>query len=102
MSTDPFRPSADSKNPRSWNRYTYVLGDPVNLNDPVAYMKKTAAATQKTMMNVNGTIMAEAEVVVAEVVAAIPCPTTTVTSPGLTVPTKPGNPVSCCHISAPR
>jgi RHS repeat-associated protein len=31
---DPYKPSASPKNPGSWNRYTYVLNDPVNHNDP--------------------------------------------------------------------
>jgi RHS repeat-associated protein len=31
---DPFKPSADPQNPTSWNRFTYVLGDPANKNDP--------------------------------------------------------------------
>jgi len=31
---DPLAASADPKMPQSWNRYGYVLGDPVNGNDP--------------------------------------------------------------------
>lgn len=31
---DPFRPSANLRNPQSWNRYMYTLGDPANGNDP--------------------------------------------------------------------
>jgi RHS repeat-associated protein len=31
---DPYRRSAKRRNPQSWNRYTYVLNDPVNANDP--------------------------------------------------------------------
>jgi RHS repeat-associated protein len=34
MSPDPYRGSAHGGNPQSWNRYGYVLGDPVNGNDP--------------------------------------------------------------------
>src|SRR6202789_3270060 len=30
---DPYKPSASPKNPGSWNRYTYVLSDPVNHTD---------------------------------------------------------------------
>ncbi len=31
---DPKRRSAHARNPGSWNRYAYTLGDPVNGNDP--------------------------------------------------------------------
>jgi RHS repeat-associated protein len=31
---DPYKASAGPRRPRSWNRYSYVLGDPVNGNDP--------------------------------------------------------------------
>ena len=31
---DPFGGSAKLRNPMSWNRYSYTLGDPVNGNDP--------------------------------------------------------------------
>jgi RHS repeat-associated protein len=34
MTPDPSRRSAKRRNPQSWNRYAYVLGDPVNHNDP--------------------------------------------------------------------
>jgi len=33
-SPDPYKASGGPSDPRSWNRYTYVQGDPVNLNDP--------------------------------------------------------------------
>jgi RHS repeat-associated protein len=31
---DPYGPSADARTPKSWNRYAYVLGDPINFFDP--------------------------------------------------------------------
>jgi RHS repeat-associated protein len=34
MSTDPSFVSAAPANPQSWNRYSYVLGDPINGSDP--------------------------------------------------------------------
>jgi RHS repeat-associated protein len=34
MTPDPYGPSAKLSLPTSWNRYTYVLGDPMNFNDP--------------------------------------------------------------------
>lgn len=34
MTPDPYSPSAKPNNPTSWNRYAYVLGDPINANDP--------------------------------------------------------------------
>lgn len=34
MTPDPYRPSAQARNPQSWNRYAYTLGDPANRNDP--------------------------------------------------------------------
>jgi RHS repeat-associated protein len=34
LTPDPYRASGGSANPQSWNRYAYVLGDPVNFRDP--------------------------------------------------------------------
>lgn len=34
MTPDPSWRSVDLKNPQTWNRYAYVVGDPVNANDP--------------------------------------------------------------------
>jgi RHS repeat-associated protein len=38
MTPDPYQQTAispsDPKNPQSWNRYAYVIGDPINSNDP--------------------------------------------------------------------
>ena len=34
MTPDPYRGSASRRNPSSWNRYAYVLDDPVNISDP--------------------------------------------------------------------
>ena len=34
LSVDPTWESADAAKPQSWNRYSYVLNDPVNLADP--------------------------------------------------------------------
>ena len=34
LSPDPYQPSGGPANPGSWNRYSYVQGDPVNWNDP--------------------------------------------------------------------
>jgi RHS repeat-associated protein len=34
LTPDRYRRSARRGNPNSWNRYTYVIGDPVNFNDP--------------------------------------------------------------------
>jgi RHS repeat-associated protein len=31
---DPYQPSGGPSDPGSWNRYSYVFGDPINLNDP--------------------------------------------------------------------
>jgi hypothetical protein len=33
ISPDPYKASAGAKDPKSWNRYTYVLGDPISYND---------------------------------------------------------------------
>jgi RHS repeat-associated protein len=33
MSSDPYIASGGPENPRSWNRYAYVVGDPINFND---------------------------------------------------------------------
>jgi len=34
LSPDPYRASGGPASPQSWNRYTYVLNDPVNHRDP--------------------------------------------------------------------
>jgi RHS repeat-associated protein len=34
MTSDPYAKSAGTRNPQSWNRYAYVLGDPTNHLDP--------------------------------------------------------------------
>jgi len=34
MTPDPYRGSAHADSPLSWNRYTYVTGDPINRRDP--------------------------------------------------------------------
>jgi RHS repeat-associated protein len=34
LSPDPYQASAGAENPGSWNRYTYVVGDPINQVDP--------------------------------------------------------------------
>jgi RHS repeat-associated protein len=34
MTPDPSWRSVDLKNPQTWNRYAYVIGDPANSNDP--------------------------------------------------------------------
>ncbi|HTQ55085.1 MAG TPA: RHS repeat-associated core domain-containing protein, partial [Bryobacteraceae bacterium] len=35
MSPDPSGSSINPGNPQSWNRYSYVMGDPINHNDPL-------------------------------------------------------------------
>lgn len=35
MTPDPLRSSGSAINPLSWNRYSYVLGDPINGGDPM-------------------------------------------------------------------
>ena len=34
MSPDPYQGSGEPNDPASWNRYSYVIGDPINLFDP--------------------------------------------------------------------
>jgi RHS repeat-associated protein len=35
LTPDPYQASGGPANPASWNRYVYVLGDPINLSDPL-------------------------------------------------------------------
>ncbi|MCC6588212.1 MAG: hypothetical protein IT168_16085, partial [Bryobacterales bacterium] len=39
---DPYKASAGAEGPQSWNRYSYVEGDPVNSNDPSGLAKEAA------------------------------------------------------------
>jgi hypothetical protein len=34
MTADPYRASGGAEDPQSWNRYSYVQGDPLNFSDP--------------------------------------------------------------------
>ncbi|MEW5980488.1 MAG: RHS repeat-associated core domain-containing protein [Acidobacteriota bacterium] len=34
LTVDPYLPSAQAPDPKTWNRYAYVANNPVNLNDP--------------------------------------------------------------------
>jgi RHS repeat-associated protein len=34
LSPDPYQNNSGLKNPQGWNRYAYVLNDPINYNDP--------------------------------------------------------------------
>jgi hypothetical protein len=34
MSADPYKASAGPKDPKNWNRYSYVLGEPISFLDP--------------------------------------------------------------------
>jgi RHS repeat-associated protein len=38
LSSDPYRASGGPSDPGSWNRYAYVVGDPVNLFDPTGLL----------------------------------------------------------------
>lgn len=35
MTPDRYQPSSGPSDPQSWNRYSYVQGDPINFKDPV-------------------------------------------------------------------
>jgi hypothetical protein len=37
MTPDSYAASAKPSSPQSWNRYAYVIGDPVNHNDPTGH-----------------------------------------------------------------
>jgi hypothetical protein len=39
MTADPYKASAGAEDPGSWNRYSYVGGDPVNFSDPSGFDK---------------------------------------------------------------
>jgi RHS repeat-associated protein len=43
---DPYRKSARRHNPGSWNRYTYVNGDPVNRQDPSGLLDYSCGLVQ--------------------------------------------------------
>jgi RHS repeat-associated protein len=38
LTPDPYESSAGLGDPQSWNRYSYVQGDPINFNDPTGQM----------------------------------------------------------------
>jgi RHS repeat-associated protein len=42
LTPDPYRASGGPAAPQSWNRYSYVEGDPVNFNDPEGLMISVA------------------------------------------------------------
>jgi RHS repeat-associated protein len=46
LSPDPYDPSADTRIPKSWNRYAYAAADPVNLFDPLGLAPCGATTVQ--------------------------------------------------------
>lgn len=50
-SPDPYQASGGVADPGSWNRYTYVQGDPVNLADPSGLMGDPCADVGEIMPN---------------------------------------------------
>jgi hypothetical protein len=44
MTPDPYRASGGPADPESWNRYTYVEGDPVNYGDSSGLMRENCGA----------------------------------------------------------
>jgi RHS repeat-associated protein len=49
ITPDPYQASAGPADPGSWNRYTYVGGDPVNFNDPSGLIISTLGGTGITI-----------------------------------------------------
>jgi len=45
LTADPYTASSGPGNPTSWNRYSYVLGDPVNWRDPRGLYEQCPAGT---------------------------------------------------------
>jgi RHS repeat-associated protein len=53
---DPYGPSARAGAPQTWNRYTYVGGDPVNFNDPSGLIAlQPQPCPPGTLMTLGGT-----------------------------------------------
>lgn len=58
-SPDPYQASGGPADPGSWNRYTYVAGDPVNFNDPPGlFASAITAGCQVSLAIVNITNVA--------------------------------------------
>jgi hypothetical protein len=53
MTPDPYGGSRSPKNPTSWNRYSYVLGDPINLNDVTGLCGVNLGGTFGTTVDCN-------------------------------------------------
>jgi RHS repeat-associated protein len=51
MTPDRYWGSASLRNPQSWNRYAYVLSDPVNHNDPFGLCDDVVAGIDETSTN---------------------------------------------------
>jgi RHS repeat-associated protein len=47
ITTDPALTSAEKTNPQTWNRYTYVLNNPINLVDPLGLQDTTAELARR-------------------------------------------------------
>jgi len=51
MSPDPYRASAGPRDPRSWNRYTYTRGDPINRVDRVGLQDDAPSKEEESDCN---------------------------------------------------
>jgi len=87
---DRKRGSAHPKNPGSWNRYSYTLGDPINGNDPTGECPSFIACVKSTLTVTKGGIKIAAGIVAIGAASATAAGTAGLSAPASAVLTVGG------------